>query len=151
MPNIFVKIPEGTFSSEQIGGIAKGITAAAAAAESIPDDPRRQALTWVMIEEIKPGNVFAGGSRIVPNMIPVVVQFYPPAEVLDANRRRLAAERVHAAIVSALPEALRSRVLTSCMLLEVPDGRWGANGNIWTVANFAAAAGYEHLQHLVTV
>ncbi len=39
--------------------------------------------------------------------------------------------------------------MTSVMIGDVPDGAWGANGQIWRLPDFAKAAGYKHLQHLV--
>jgi len=150
MPNIFVKVPEGTFATEELDKIAKGISEAVYKAESIPDNPRQRMLAWVMIEEIKAGHVFCGGKNIVPELVPVVVQFYPPEHVLDTERRALAAELVHSAILVAVDPSKRENILTSCMLLDVPDGHWGAQGRIWNVSHFAQAAGYEHLQHLAS-
>lgn len=149
MPNIFIKVPGGVFDAVELDNIARGVSDAACAAEGIPDNPDQRMLTWVMIEEIKAGHVFSGGQKIVPDLIPVVVQFHAPEKVLDEDRRVIAADGVHTAIVSAVNRAKQASILTSCMLLDVPDGHWGAQGQIWMIGQFAQAAGYEHLQHLV--
>ena len=145
MPNIFVKIPKGVASSNQLDAMVAGITDAACEAESIPDNPRQRAMTWVMVEEVEAANVYLGGNKVVPAMIPVVVQIFPPEGVLDAKRREGQAKKVAEAVHTALGEEAE-KVLVSCMMLDVPDGTWGVNGAIWTLPDFAKAAGYEHLQ-----
>jgi len=36
-------------------------------------------------------------------------------------------------------------LMTSIQLVDVADGTWGANGNLWHLADFTRAAGYGHL------
>lgn len=39
------------------------------------DDPRQEVITWVLIEEVKPGCLFAGGADQTSRIIPVIVFF----------------------------------------------------------------------------
>lgn len=149
MPAIIAKLPEGIFDAAARGRIARGIHAAAKAVEAWGDDPRQEFLAWVLIEEIPSGCLFAGGEDPLARVIPVVVMVYPPAGVIDDTGRAELVRLVHAAITSATPSADPRPVATSVIIREVADGTWGANGQLWHLADFARAAGYRHLQHLV--
>ncbi|MEP3245718.1 MAG: hypothetical protein ABJN40_02845 [Sneathiella sp.] len=145
MPNVFVKIPEGIFTKSQIDQIGTGITKAANAAEGIPDNPENQRLTWILVEEVASSQIYIGGNQVVPHAIPVIVQFHAPEGVLDADRRKIAAEKVHAAILDAVDADLHPRIASSCMMADVPEGHWGGNGAIMTLNKIAAVVGYTHL------
>ena len=149
MPNIIVKVPEGAFDAEGRNSLAKAITQAAKQVEQIGDDPRQEFLTWVAIEEVKAGYLFAGGSDPLARVIPVIVFFYPPAGVLAESGRAEAVRLVQEAATAAKPASDPRPVMTSVIVADVADGTWGANGQLWTLPDFARAAGYKHLQHLV--
>lgn len=147
MPNILLKIPKGCFSTDEIDKIAKGVTNAAHAAESVPDDPKYHVVSWLMVEEVAPEHIFIGGQRVVPARLPIIVSLFQPEGVLDMDRRRLQSERINTAIRDALGPAAEN-VLISCIMTDVPDGHWGANGQIWTLPTIAQVAGFQHLSHL---
>jgi phenylpyruvate tautomerase PptA (4-oxalocrotonate tautomerase family) len=149
MPNIIVKIPEGAFDATGRAALGKGLHAAAKAVEGFGDDPRQEFLTWVVIEEVKAGNWFAGGEDPLSRVIPVIVLFYPPAGVIAESGRAEAVRLVHGAVAAATPKSDPRPVVTSVMVRDVADGSWGANGQLWHLADFARAAGYRHLRHLV--
>jgi phenylpyruvate tautomerase PptA (4-oxalocrotonate tautomerase family) len=150
MPNIIVKIPEGAFDEAGRAALGKEVHAAAKAVEGWGDDPRQEALTWVLVEEVKPGCLFAGGIDQTLRIIPVIVFFYPPAGVIDQAGRVEVVKRVHQAIAAAKSASDPRQVATSIMIWEVADGTWGGNGQLWSLPDFARAAGYKHLQHLVS-
>jgi phenylpyruvate tautomerase PptA (4-oxalocrotonate tautomerase family) len=145
MPNIIVKVPKKILDSQQITSLGREITKAAHRAEGIPDDPAHHRLTWVMVEEVEASHIFVAGNEVVPKAIPIIVMFYPPQNVLDSERREIAAREVHIAILKAAPEELHQRIASSCMIFDVPEGNWGGNGEIWTLDKISAIAGYEHL------
>jgi phenylpyruvate tautomerase PptA (4-oxalocrotonate tautomerase family) len=148
MPNIVVKVPSGLLSAEAKAALVKRINAAAAECERIPADPKKRFLCWVLIEEVAAGNWTCGGVDMSQMVIPIVAIVNLPAGVLaDASRARYV-NLMHRAFVDALPGE-RRQIATSCIINEVADGMWGASGYIWHLPQFAAAAGYEHLQHLV--
>lgn len=150
MPNIIVKVPEGAFDQAGRAALAKGVTAAAKKVEQIGDDPRQEFLTWVAIEEIKAGYLFAGGSDPTLRTIPVFVFFYPPGGVIDDAARAVVVKMVHDAAAGAKSASDPRPVMTSVIVADVADGTWGASGQLWRLPDFARAAGYKHLQHLVT-
>jgi phenylpyruvate tautomerase PptA (4-oxalocrotonate tautomerase family) len=148
MPNIIVKVPANTFNAEAKASLVKAINAAAAECERIPADPKKRFLCWVMIEEVAAGHWTCGGHDMSQMVVPVLAIVNLPAGVLDDASRARYVSLMHKAIGDALPGEKR-QVATSCIMNEVADGMWGASGNIWRLPQFAAAAGYEHLQHLV--
>lgn len=149
MPNIFVKVPEDVFSSEQISALAQGVTLAAYEAESTPDDEAKRMLTWVVVDETPTKNILIGGQALVPTMIPVIVRFCVPEGVFDDERKQIAVEKIHSTILFIASEEQKQVVLTSIIIDTIGDGDWGCQGEVWKLPNFAAAAGYEHLQHLI--
>lgn len=145
MPNIVVKIPAGAFDAAARASLAAGIKSAAVAAEQMPDDPGKQLLCWIAVEEVAAGCWTCGGADMGAVLIPVQVQVQLPHGVLDDDSRARYVAGVHRAILAALPDE-RRRIASSCILHEVPDGQWGVNGAIWRLATFAEHAGYAHLQ-----
>ena len=149
MPTIIVKVPPRVFDLAARSRMAQGLTAAAKTAEQGGDDPRHALLTWVLIDEIAPGDVFVAGGDPPERMIPVVVLFHYPQGVLDEASRTDAVRLIHEAVAAAKPPADPRAVITSVILTEVADGTWGASGVLWRLPDFAKAAGFKHLQHLV--
>ena len=68
-----------------------------------------------------------------------------PAGVLDAPMRQRYVSELHGALQSNLAAGDQRRLLSSIQIEEVVDGTWGANGEIWHLADFTRAAGYGHL------
>jgi len=149
MPNILVKIPANTFDGDARVALARRITEAAVQAEQIPDDPRRRATTWVVMEDVPAASWWCGGVDVTTQVLPCVAIARVPAGVLDADASARFVQQMHEAFSQALPAADGRRVVTSVMLHDVADGTWGVNGALWTLPDFARAAGYAHLQHLV--
>jgi phenylpyruvate tautomerase PptA (4-oxalocrotonate tautomerase family) len=149
MPNILVKTPKGAYPGEHRVALVRGLQAAAATAEQMPDDPRHQFLCWVLLDEVPSGHWFCGGTDLTAQVLPCVANVLLPAGVLDAAARAAYVQLMHDAFKAALPASEKRRLVTSVLLHEVPDGHWGANGVAWSLPDFAQAAGYAHLQHLV--
>lgn len=150
MPTICVRVPGQTFDQAAKDLLASGITDACARAESIPDDLARRIGIWVLIDEVAEGYWFAAGARdALAAFVPVVVQVYPPAGVLDADRREILVRGISSAVDAALSDEKR-KAQTSVVILEVPEGHWGVREQIIGLKQHAALWGYEHLQHLVT-
>lgn len=149
MPNILVKLPMGSFSGANRTLLVNKINDAASTAEQMPNEPRKRMLCWVVIEEIDAGGITCGGMDVTSQMLPCVAIVFVPSGVLDANSRATYTKLMHEAFKTALPADEHRTLMTSVVLQEVPDGAWGANGAIWKLADFARAAGFAHLQHLV--
>ena len=148
MPNIIVKIPTGVLDDNSRAALMRGIHAAAAQAECIPDEPAKRFLCWVVVEEVAAASWTCGATQASAGVVPVMVLLHVPAGVLaQANRLQYMAG-IHRAVAAALAGQPR-RCATSCVFNEVADGHWGVNGEMWRLPRFAREAGYTHLEGLV--
>lgn len=150
MPNIFVHIPRGSFPGESRTTLTRRINAAAASAEQIPPEQSKRMLCWVLIDEVESGAWTCGGVDVTSQLLPCVAMVYLPEGVLTDSTRALYVEELHEAFKKSIPFDDKRQVASSVVLHEVSDGTWGANGVIWRLPQFAKAAGFGHLQHLVT-
>lgn len=149
VPNIVVHVPRGAFPGDARAELVRRIDAAAAAAEQIPADPKKRFLCWVLVNEAAPGAWTCGGTDATAHVLPCIAMVYVPAGVLDDAARSRYVQQMHDAFERSLPPGDKRRLATSVVLHEVADGAWGASGAIWNLADFAKAAGFAHLQHLV--
>lgn len=149
MPNIHVRIPKGSFTGAARADLIRRINDAAANAEQIPAEPRKRMLCWVLIDEISDGAWTCGGADMTSQLLPCVATVYLPAGVLNDTSRAQYVQELHEAFKQSRVAEDARLVATSVMLHEVPDGSWGVNGSIWRLPQFAQAAGFAHLQHLV--
>lgn len=151
MPNILVKIPKGAFPTEHRAVLVQKLNDAAAIAEQIPDDPRKRSMCWVIIDEVEPGAWTCGASDMSARLLPCLAVIYVPAGVLDDASQAMYVDLLHAAFKQSLPATEKRQLATSVILHNVVDGTWGVNDTIWRLPNFAQAAGYAHLQELVSL
>ena len=144
MPNIIVRLPDGVLDAGAKQQLASLLNTCAADAEQLADDPRSRALCWVVVDEVRPGNWTCGGVDMTAQAVPVIVQVFVPAGVLDGAARARYATGIYHAVHQALPAGERM-ALVSSIFTEVPDGYWGVNDSVWHLAEFARQAGYRHL------
>lgn len=149
MPNIFVTIPNNTFTGEARAKLTQKLCDAAATAEQVPDDPRKRAVCWISINEVDAEAFTCGAQDVSAAMIPCIAISYVPAGVLDADARSRFVALVNAAFQQSLPVGETRFCATSAIVRDVDDGTWGVNGALWRLPDFAKAAGYMHLQHLL--
>jgi phenylpyruvate tautomerase PptA (4-oxalocrotonate tautomerase family) len=148
MPNIQITFPEGAYPGEHRNMLIRKLNEAAAAAERIPDSPAKRFTCWVHINELAPGKLTCGGQDMSAQALPCVALIHVPEGVLNDAMRTFYVHLVHEAFKKALPASEKRQLFTSIMLHEVQDGTWGANGQLWRLADFVNMAGYTHLQHL---
>lgn len=148
MPIITVKIPQGAYPGPCRADLVAHLNATAARVEQIPADPRNRFFCWVLIEEIAPGAWTCGGADVCAQLLPCLAWVHVPEGVLDGAARARFVSGVHEAFQAALPAAESRRLATSIHITDVAEGTWGANGAIWRLPQFAAAAGFAHLQGL---
>lgn len=149
VPNIIVKVPEGAFDAAGRARLGKGVTGVAKTVEQIGDDPRQEATTLVIIEEVKAGCFLLGGNDLTARVLPVVVMFHAPGGVLDPAARAEASRLMQAAVMAAKPDSDPRPVVTSLIMSDVPDGTWGVSGALWQLDDFVKSSGYKHLQHRI--
>jgi phenylpyruvate tautomerase PptA (4-oxalocrotonate tautomerase family) len=149
MPNIFIKVPAGIFSADQRRMLMKKVNEAAVTNEQMPNDARKHFVNWITVDETASGMFTCGGFDATSQVLPCIAMVYVPVGVLNTASRASYVAAVHAAFSAVLPTEEKRPLATSVILHEVPDGQWGANGALWHLPDFAKAAGYAHLQHLV--
>ncbi|WP_248749467.1 tautomerase [Pseudomonas sp. MWU15-20650] len=149
MPTIFIKTPAGALSAQQRERMLTAVDAAATQCSGLGPDPRQRRLCWVIAEEIPAGLWRCGGSDDFSQFVPCLVQILAPAGVLDDAHRARYAAAVHQAIVDIAPVPEAQRLVTSIIVSDVEDGTWGANGQLWRLPQFVAAAGYAHMPQVV--
>jgi phenylpyruvate tautomerase PptA (4-oxalocrotonate tautomerase family) len=148
MPNIIIRIPADVLDAGPRQRLVESVVAAAAAAEQIPDNPKNRFLCWTIVEQVAAAHWALGGQDVTSSCIPILMQVFVPAGVLNAAGRAVYAEGMHQAAVGALSTEKR-RILTSSIFHEVDDGTWAVDGRLWHLPDFARHAGYAHLHHLV--
>ena len=150
MPNILVKVPKGVFPGDAASKLLLEITNAAATAEQIPAEHKFRVTSWVVIDEIESRLFAVAGVDMSKHVVPCIAVVYVPEGVLDDAARSLYVKLMHDAFKNSLPATESRRLATSVILNTVNDGAWGGSGSIVHLADLAKAAGYQHLQHLVT-
>ncbi|HEX7643941.1 MAG TPA: tautomerase [Burkholderiaceae bacterium] len=145
MPNILVRLPQGSLNEETKAQLAARIADAATEAEQIPADPLCRSLRWVLIEGIAPGCWTCGGVDMTTKLLPVMLQIHVPAGVIDDPGREAYAAAISSAVKSVFSDEPR-RIVISTVFSEVPDGFWGVGDKIWRLDEFARHARYRHLQ-----
>ena len=149
MPNLIIKIPHGAYPGAARQALFNAVTATANEVEQVGDTPQNRAVTWVVIEELAPGAIQSGAIDISDSVLQCIVQAYVPAGVLDGASRAAYVARLSAAFKGAMPAGDARRVIVSSLLLEVPEGQWGAGDVIWRLPDVTAAVGFKHLQSIV--
>ncbi|MFQ6559838.1 tautomerase family protein [Pseudomonas sp. Lb2C1-1] len=145
MPNILIKVPTGAFNQPQRQQLLRSVSDVAMVNEHMGDAPQQRALCWVLIEEIQADEWLCAGVAPHARFVPCIVIVQVPAGVLDAPMRQRYVRELHCAIQSSLTVEDQRQLLTSIQIQDVVDGTWGANGDIWHLADFTRAAGYGHL------
>jgi phenylpyruvate tautomerase PptA (4-oxalocrotonate tautomerase family) len=147
MPIVRVQLPADALSAERVEAVIAELTELIAAAEQMPADPDRRTGLIILWEPLPAGAIRSNGVDPTGIAIPVFVWFHPPEGVMDDAHR--------AAFVAGAQELFERHgpddriVVTSVVFLPIADGDWGIGGTINHLPDFAARAGYAHLQHLV--
>jgi phenylpyruvate tautomerase PptA (4-oxalocrotonate tautomerase family) len=144
MPLIDLYLPADTLSPDQRTELVDELTTVLLRAERAPDTQFFRDITWAYVHELPAGQLLTAGR---PAHQPVFrVQVTVPLGALSERRKQeLVAEATRAVSEKAgLTEADGLRVWV--LINEVPDGNWGAAGNIVQFAQLRAAAAAEREQ-----
>jgi phenylpyruvate tautomerase PptA (4-oxalocrotonate tautomerase family) len=129
MPMMNLTYPAGTFTPSERDELAEKLTTALLRAERAPDTEFFRNITWVYAHEMSEGAVLAAGRPVEKPILRLEVT--TPQGALSERRR--------AEMVSAATEILREaagipaeEALTRVWVLmhEIPEGQWGAGGEI---------------------
>jgi phenylpyruvate tautomerase PptA (4-oxalocrotonate tautomerase family) len=128
MPMIDVTYPEGALSDAERSELVEGLTTVLLRAERAPDTEFFRNITWAYVHELPAGRVLAAGRPVVEPSFRVEVTT-PEGALSDRRRAELVAEATRVVReVTGIEESEGLRIWVICH--EVPEGRWGAAGNI---------------------
>ena len=144
MPLIDLTYPAGTFTPEARTALADALTTVLLRAERAPDTDFFRSIAWVHVHELPEGCVLAAGRPVAEPTFRVQVTI-PEGALSERRKAELVSEATHAVLEAAgLGEADALRVWV--LIDEVPDGNWGAGGNVVSFAQLAGYAAQEREQ-----
>ena len=128
MPLIDVFYPAGTFTEEARTALAEELTTVMLRAERAPDTEFFRNITWVHLHEQPEGTMIAAG-RPVAAPVFRIQPTVPKGALSERRKAELVAEATRVVSDAAgLSEADGLRVWV--IINEVPDGNWGAGGQV---------------------
>jgi phenylpyruvate tautomerase PptA (4-oxalocrotonate tautomerase family) len=148
MPLLNVVLTPGAFDSAARDRLARGLTAAAFKAESIPDHPEARARGLVLMNELPTGHFYMAGEVSDQRVRGVFATLTVTAGVLDAARKAGLAADIQAAAEAAAADSSRP-VVTSLIVNEVPEGQWLQNGRVARLPEITKIARFTHLTERV--
>jgi phenylpyruvate tautomerase PptA (4-oxalocrotonate tautomerase family) len=120
--------PVGTFTPEARTALADELTTVLLRAERAPDTEFFRNITWVYVHELPEGNVIAAGRPVQEPAFRVQVTV-PQGALSERRKQQLVAEATKTVLEAAgLSDGDGLRVWI--LIHEVPEGNWGAAGNV---------------------
>ena len=141
MPLIDVTYPDGTLTPDERTRLADGLTGALLRAERAPDTDFFRSITWVYVHELPEGTVVAAGKPVEKPTFRLQVTI-PQGALSDRRKQEFvtaATDAVSEAAGIGEEDGLRIWVIFS----EVPDGNWGAGGQVVRFEQLREAAAAE--------
>jgi phenylpyruvate tautomerase PptA (4-oxalocrotonate tautomerase family) len=147
MPMMDLTYPTGALSAEARATIGDELTTVLLRAERAPDTQLFRDITWLFVHELPASDVVTAG-RPAPAPVFRLQVTVPEGALSDRRKQELVGEATRVILDAAgLTEADGMRVWV--LIGEVPDGNWGAAGNVIQFAQLRAMAaakraGAEH-------
>lgn len=141
MPMIDLTYPDGALPAERRQALVEELTTVLLRAERAPDTAFFRSVTWVYVHELPGDAVFAGDQPVAEPTFRVEVRV-PEGALSQRRKGELVAEATRAVLEAAgLDEADAMRVWV--LIAEVPEGNWGAAGNVVAFEQLRAAAAQQ--------
>jgi phenylpyruvate tautomerase PptA (4-oxalocrotonate tautomerase family) len=138
MPLMDLTYPAGAIDQDARAGLAEELTTVLLRAERAPDTDFFRSITWLHVHELAAGDVLAAGGPVADKPTFKLDVTVPQGALSERRKQELVSEATRALSAAAgIPasESLRIWVL----IREVPEGNWGAAGNV---------VHFEHLRSL---
>jgi phenylpyruvate tautomerase PptA (4-oxalocrotonate tautomerase family) len=132
-------LPEGTLSHDQRTALVDELTTVLLRAERAPDAQFFRDITWVFVHELPAGDVYAAGRPVAEPIVRLEVTT-PEGALSDRRRAELVenATRTIREAAGIAEEDVLQRIWVVCR--EVPEGSWGAGGQVVRFKMLADAA-----------
>jgi phenylpyruvate tautomerase PptA (4-oxalocrotonate tautomerase family) len=141
MPLIDLTCPAGTFTDEARTALANDLTTALLRAERAPDTEFFRSITWAYVHELPEGMVLVGGQPVTQPMFRVEATV-PQGALSERRKAEFVSEATRAVLDAAgLGESDGLRVWV--LVYEVPEGNWGAAGDVVHFEQLRRAAAAE--------
>lgn len=141
MPMIDLTYPDGALPAERRQALVEDLTTVLLRAERAPDTDFFRSVTWVYLHELPAYAVNAGDRPVAEPTFRVEVRV-PEGALSQRRKGELVAEATRAVLEAVgLEEADAMRVWV--LIAEVPEGNWGAAGNVVSFEQLRAAASQQ--------
>lgn len=139
MPFVELFVPKGSLDKEHREKIGGRLVSEVMLAEGAPETEAARAISWLVVNEIDAW--FVGGRRLPAGEKPkYVVRVGVPAGSINDDKRADIVRRVTRVLADADEDPERFAQATSAWvhINEVPEGNWGAGGEIVRIEDIAA-------------
>ena len=138
MPMLELTVPAGALAPGRRDALTERLAAALLRWEGAPDTETVRALTWVYVDELAPGALAVGGR---PGGDPRFrVEVTVPAGTFSPRRKAGLIAEVDELVRDAAGLAPRDGLRVWTLIHEVPEGSWGAAGEVVTPQRLQAVA-----------
>jgi phenylpyruvate tautomerase PptA (4-oxalocrotonate tautomerase family) len=141
VPLIDLTYPAGTFTDEARTALAEELTTVLLRAERAPDTEFFRNIAWVHVHELPDGCMLAAGRPLTDATFRVQVTI-PQGALSPRRKQELVAEATRVVCEAAGIDPAES-VRVWVLINEVPDGNWGAAGQVITFEQLAGYAARE--------
>ncbi|GAB2722314.1 tautomerase family protein [Nocardia thraciensis] len=139
MPFVELFVPKGSLDQERREQIGSRLVSEVMLAEGAPDTEAARSISWLVVNEIDAW--FVGGRQLPAGEKPkYVVRVGVPAGSMNDDKRRDIVRRVTRVLADADADPARfTEAATAWVHInEVPEGNWGARGEIVRIEDIAA-------------
>ncbi|MDL4813365.1 tautomerase family protein [Actinomadura opuntiae] len=139
MPFVELFVPAGSLDREARDEIGGRLVSEVMIAEGAPDTEAARAISWLVVNEIDAW--FVGGRRLPAGEKPkYVVRVGVPAGSMNDDKRRDIVRRVTRVLADAdaEPERFTDPGTAWVHINEIPEGNWGARGEIVRIEDIQA-------------
>ncbi|MEU9831786.1 tautomerase family protein [Streptosporangium sp. NPDC048047] len=139
MPFVELFVPKGSLDQERREMIGGRLVSEVMIAEGAPDTETARSISWLVVNEVDAW--FVGGRRLPAGEKPkYVVRVGVPAGSMDDGKRRDIVRRVTRVLADADedPERFTQAATAWVHINEIPEGNWGARGEIVRVEDIVA-------------
>jgi phenylpyruvate tautomerase PptA (4-oxalocrotonate tautomerase family) len=144
MPLMDLTYPAGALTADARAALAEDLTTVLLRAERAPDTEFFRTITWLYLHELPAGTVLSAGRPVEQPTFKLDVTV-PEGALSDRRKQELVSEATRALSGAAgIPESDGLRVWV--LIREVPEGNWGAAGNVIRFEQLRQAAAHEREQ-----
>ncbi|RKS79512.1 phenylpyruvate tautomerase PptA (4-oxalocrotonate tautomerase family) [Actinomadura pelletieri DSM 43383] len=139
MPFVELFVRKGSLDEDRRNEIGGRLVSEVMIAEGAPDNEAARSISWLVVNEVDAW--FVGGQAVPPEEKPkYMVRVGVPAGSMNDDKRRDIVKRVTQVLADADtdPERFTGNTAAWVHINEVPEGNWGARGEIVRIEDIVA-------------